>query len=290
MELEVVRTVLKNEVNEIYVCTNLANHSGEFYTMIAVTNVEHRKILADKMNNSGLFFGNKDFIGSFLQANQLNLVFRYYHENLLSLMGNVYLYQFAECKETALSMIATVAETNLKDNVGLLLLEDRNINITKEGEIVVNYFLDFEKLGEEITERDFFKHLGARVFAILEQNYKEKYSTPELYPDDLQVFYLRMKNVGFTSYGQMISVIRDMANKPIEMKGFLWWIRSRFLRMKGFLFKNSMNAFLTILILVTLIYGIYNVTIRLRAYRAYNNSMSYYGVEEIGGVYLGNEE
>lgn len=290
MELDIVRTVIKNEVNEIYVCTDTANSTGVFYTMISISSAKHRKILANKMNNEGLFFGNKDFVGSFVFSNKLNLVFRYYHENLLSLMGGVYLYNFVECKSAALSFIANIAETNTSGAIGLLLLEDRNINITKEGEVILNYFLDFEQLDETVNDTVFLNRLGKKVFSILEQNYKEKYMSPELYPDDLQVFYLRMKNLGFTSFGQMISIIRDMSDKPIEMRGIIWWITNKFTNTKGFLFRNGMTTFLTILVIVTMIYAGTQIKSRWLANKAYDNSVSYYGIEQIGDVYLGDEE
>lgn len=37
MRLEPVRTVLKNEVNEIAVCVDLGRRTGVFYTMISIT-------------------------------------------------------------------------------------------------------------------------------------------------------------------------------------------------------------------------------------------------------------
>ena len=36
MELEIVRTVLKNPVNDIYVCTDLRKNTGTFYTMVSI--------------------------------------------------------------------------------------------------------------------------------------------------------------------------------------------------------------------------------------------------------------
>lgn len=290
MELKVIRTVLKNDVNEIYVCTDVTNAASVFYTMISISSTKHQKILADKMNNEGLFFGNKDFVGSFVLSNKLNLVFHYYHENLLSMMGDVYLFSFVQCKEAALGLIAAVAETNVHGAVGLLLLNDRNINISKDEDIILNYFLDFAQLDEEATEIYFMNRVARAAFAILEQNYKEKYQSPDMYPDDLRVFYLKIKSMGFRSFGQMISIIRNMSDKPIEMRGILWWFRNRFKLTRNFLFRNSMNTFLTILVVITLIYAGFQIGNRIRANRALENNVSYYGIEYIGDVYLGNEE
>ena len=157
MELEIVRTVLHNEVNEVYVCKDLKKNTGVFYTLISIRDTKFRKIMAEKLNTERLFFSNNDFIGSFIYADRLNLVFRYYHENLLSLLGGVYLAEFKECKESALRLVAAYAQCGADAELGMLLLQDRNINITKEGEVYFNYFLDFSKFRKEGTERNDLK-------------------------------------------------------------------------------------------------------------------------------------
>ena len=51
-----------------------------------------------------------------------------------------------------------------------------------------------------------------------------------------------------------------------------------------------MTAFLTILVMVTLIYAGNQIHTRWKIRKAYENNISYYGIEYIGDVYLGNEE
>lgn len=79
MELETVRTVLQNQVNDIYVCTDLSGETGVFYTVIAIRDAAVRKTVTEKLNTGRLFFSNQDFLGSFVYESRLNLVFRYYH-------------------------------------------------------------------------------------------------------------------------------------------------------------------------------------------------------------------
>ena len=50
MELEIVRTVLKNNINDIYVCTDLLKNTGSFYTMISIRDKKYRKIVTEKLN------------------------------------------------------------------------------------------------------------------------------------------------------------------------------------------------------------------------------------------------
>ena len=181
MELEIVRTVLQNEVNDIYVCTDLLKDTGVFYTMISIRDTGCRKIMAEKLNTDRMFFSNRDFIGSFVYESRLNLVFRYYHENLLSLLGGVYLAEFTDCKRAALNLAAACAECGADPDLGMLLLDERNINVTRDGDIQFNYFLDFAELNPGIEEGAWLRKAAGTIFGILELNYKGRYESPESY-------------------------------------------------------------------------------------------------------------
>ena len=290
MELEIVRTVLHTDVNDVYVCKDLKKNTGVFYTMISVRGARYRKLVTEKLNTERLFFQNNDFVGSFVYENRLNLVFRYYHENLLSLMGGVYLAEFTDCKRAALNLIAAYAQCGADSQMGNLLLQDRNINISKDGEIQLNYFLDLSILASEEKNNHDLELLAEKVFSILELNYKGKYDSPDNYPDDLRLFYLKMTTTGFQSIGHLISSIRNMADKPAETKGVLPWIKKTYRKIKSFLFRNSIVTFLTILVIVTLIYAAGQIRNRWVYKKAYEQNVSYYGIENIGDVYLGNEE
>ena len=287
MELEIVRTVLQSEVNDVFVCTDLKKNTGVFYTMVSVRGSRYRKIVTEKLNTERLFFSNSDFVGSFVFENRLNLMFRYYPENLLSLMGGVYLSEFVDCKKAALNLIATYAQCGADSEMGKLVLQDRNINVTRDGDVYFNYFLDFSMLNSEEDDR---KLLAEKVFDILELNYKGKYDSPQNYPDDLRLYYLKMITTGFLSIGHLISTVRSMADKPAETKGLIPWIEKNFRKIKSFLFRNSIAAFLTILVIVTLIYLAGQIYNRWNYQKAYERNVSYYGIENIGDVYLGNEE
>ena len=56
MELEIVRTVLKNPVNDIYVCTDLRKNTGTFYTMVSIADPDCRRKVTEKLNTERLFF------------------------------------------------------------------------------------------------------------------------------------------------------------------------------------------------------------------------------------------
>lgn len=290
MELKIIRTVLKNDVNEIYVCTDVSKAKGNFYTMVSIQEGKYRKMLAEQINMERLFLGNKDFEGSFQFSNKLNLVFRYHTENLLSALGGVYLYDFPECKKAAANLVAAFAEAGMDGGVGALLLNDRNINITNEGGVYFNYFLDFSAYEQGVSGEEYVNLVSEKAFEILEIKYMEKYHSRDMYPGDLRLYDMKMQHRGFATFGQIIIIIRGMSDAPVPMRGIVWWVRNRVKRTRNFLFRNTTTAFLTILILVTVIFTGTEVTKRIRARQAFDNNVSYDGIEYIGSVYLGNEE
>lgn len=68
----------------------------------------------------------------------------------------MYLAEFVQCKRAALNLIAACAESGADADLGILLLHDRNINITRDGGIQFNYFMDFAELKEEQKRRSIF--------------------------------------------------------------------------------------------------------------------------------------
>lgn len=105
--------------------------------------------------------------------------------------------------------------------------------------------MDFAELKEGTEEAEYFLAAAEKAFGILELNYKGRYESRDGYPGDLRLFDMKMRTTGFTSFGSIIATIRSMADKPVEMRGILWWFRSRFRRVRNFLFRNAMTAFLT---------------------------------------------
>ena len=106
----------------------------------------------------------------------------------------------------------------------------------------------------------------------------------------MRLFYLKMTTTGFQTIGHLISTIRNMADEPAETKGLVPWIKRVYRKIKSFLFRNSIVTFLTILVVVTLIYASGQLYSRWIYKKAYEQNISYYGIETIGDVYLGNEE
>ncbi|MGN1180548.1 MAG: hypothetical protein ACI4SD_04970 [Suilimivivens sp.] len=291
MHLEDVRVVLKNEVNDITVCRDNKENGQQFYTMISVKSDIYRKYITEQMSMGNMFAHCKDFIGSFSIGRELKLLFRYEKENLIDNVGSIYLYDFVRCREAAIRLVSILAETGISGQVCKLLLNPRNINVDSEGGVTLNYFLDFQDFDLEDHTFNDMDCITETVFGILERPWKEKLNGEiQNYPDELRLFWMKMQNHSFLSYGQIVAQLRSMPNKPIAKMGTIWKIHKWLRTIRSVLFRNPTRILLTILVIVTVVYAAWQICMRVKVRQAYNQNVSYSALEYIGSVYLGDEE
>lgn len=291
MHLEDVRVVLKNEVNDITVCRDIKENGHHFYTMISVKSDAHRKYITRQMNKGKLFSHSKDFIGSFSVGKELKLLFRYESENLIGNVGSIYLYEFSKCRQAAINLVSVIAETGMDGQIFKLLLNPRNINVNSDCSVTLNYFLDFKEYDLAAKEFNYMDCITQTVFSILERPWKEVFQGEvQNYPDELRLFWMKMQNHSFATYGQIVSQLRIMPDRPIAKQGFLWKIRKALRSVRATLFKNPARIALTLLVLITILYATWQIGMRIRIQRAYDKNISYSALEYIGTVYLGDEE
>lgn len=291
MQLEDVRVVLRNDVNDITVCRDIKENGQQFYTMVSVKSDIYRKYITEQINLGNMFAHCKDFIGSFSVGKELKLLFRYENENLIGNVGSIYLYDFARCKEAAIRLVSILAETGVSGQVCKLLLNPRNINVDSECGVTLNYFLDFQDYN--LDEHDFndMDYIAEKVFGILELPWKEKLSGEiQNYPDELRLFRMKIQNHSFRSYGQIVSQLRGMPSKPIAKQGTVWRIRKLLRKIRSVLFRNPTRILITLLVIVTISYAAWQICMRLKVRQAYHQNISYSALEYIGTVYLGDEE
>ena len=291
MHLEDVRVVLKNEINDITVCRDVKENGQKYYTMISIKDDMYRKYITEQMSIGNMFSHCKDFIGSFSMGKELKLVFRYEVENLIGNVGSIYLYDFARCRQAAIQLVSVIAEKGMSGQICKLLLNPRNINIDRECGVTLNYFLDFQEYDLNLGQFNDMDCIAETVFSILERPWKEKFQGEvQNYPDELRLFWMKIQNHSFLSYGQIVSQLRGMPNKPIAKQGVIWKIRKVLRNIRTVLFKNPLRIVLTVLVAVTIVYAAWQISMRIKVQRAYQKNVSYSAMEYIGTVYLGDEE
>ncbi len=291
MQLTTIRTVIVNDVNDITVCEDRTRDSGTFYTVISIKSPEVRRDVAQHIATEGLFSTNSDYLGSFTQGDRLNLVFSYRSENRLAIQHAVLCTNDKKRIELAENLLIATAETQVTPSVGLLLLNDSNINATNNLDIFFNYFLDFKDWEKNISDAEYYKKLALRVFDILCAEYKVKYNgAVHRYPSELKVLFRKLNSYGFNSYSSMITFVKMLENGytlPATGWRFIW---SKIVGFFRHIKENWMSLLGICLVVVTVIYVSYQIYIRLDTQKKLEDNLVYIGLENIGSVFLGDED
>lgn len=285
MKLKSVRTVLKNDTNEIAICVDSTRPTGAFYTMISIYSPTVRRVIAGMIAGEGLFSSNNDFVGSFSQSDSINLVFVYRPESLLESREAMFAQTFAQRKLIAQNFLVACAELQICGSVGMLLLNQRNVNITVNAGIYFNYFLDFDKWNKGLGDVKFVEAAAKFAADILSREYYEKYGNIANYPNEIQVFCKKANYGGFRSMNGILTAIKLLPDNPVEpftgVKKALGSIK----KVIGFCKRHSAALFLTVLVIATTGYLAYEITTRVVTA---NTPTSYAGLNYIGEVYLGD--
>lgn len=289
MQLEAVRTVLQNDVNEISVCTDLKRRTGVFYTMVSIIEPGVRLRVAALLAD-GLFSRNSDFLGSFSQGDRLNLVFLYRDENPLERQEAFYATNFARRKKIAENLVVALAETQVAGSVGELFLSPRNLNISPDLSVALNYFLDFQAWQPEGDDSLFYRRVAQAVFQILSREFHLRFAGQlDSYPSELQAFYKKAETNGFYSHSAILTALKLLPDEPEppraglrklagDVGGFWGWVKA-----------HGMAIFIIALVAATAMYAGWQIAIRLSYRSAAEKNTAYAGLESIGDVNLGDD-
>ena len=289
MELETVRTVLRNDVNEVTVCTDTTRDSGAYYTMVSVFSKAVSKEIAAKMAYPGLFRQNDDFVGSFTHRDAMCLVFNYRPENRLQNREALVASSFPKRKELALSLLTALAETEITGNIGTLLLSDENVHVGPDGKIYLNYFLNFQKLPEDGPD-DFFRDAARCAFGILAREFETRHAGQvDFYPSELRLMFKKIENRSFKSFTQIMAFVRGLSDVQKEPRFGIMRFIDVLIRFKNYLASNPSSFFLSVVVAVTLVFLGYQLTTRYIASRNAKENTVFVGMQTIGEVYLGEE-
>ena len=111
-----------------------------------------------------------------------------------------------------------------------------------------------------------------------------------MYPHELRLMFKKIQNRAFRSLSQIMAFIKTLPDQPAEQKfgiaKSLRWLG----RIKDFIAKNPSNLFLVCLVMVTLVFLGYQITIRVIAGRNTRENTVYAGIQQIGEVFLGDED
>lgn len=290
MELDIVRTVRKNQVNEISVCCNNKDGPQALYTVISVFSPEVSKLLATRIAAEGLFSSIADYVGTFTYRDSFNVVFRYHRERRLGNKEAMYAAAFPERKALAVSFLSAIAETELSGDIGRLLITEDCINISESGKVYLNYFFDFAALRDE-ANGGFLRSTAGYVFEMLTREYALKYEGQvEDYPNELRLMFKKIQSGGFKTLSQIILFVRGLSDQPKEQRFGVMRFLDRFRSVSRFIAAHPSGVFLALVVTFTAVVLAVQLGARMINSRETRHNTTFVGLETIGEVYLGEED
>ena len=227
MQLQSVRLVLKNDVNEVHVCRNLIDKSSGLYTVICVK--DHmlvRKFLTvcEQANKQEDFY-----VDCFSDGENQIIVFPYVRERLLDQFYRPDILSVPECEDICINTIIACMSSQLPWPLLYLALKQEQLHLSRDGSVYLGYMIDLSELEIDRTEKD----CTVRCAKILLDLLRPK--------EGRQVNSLKLldKKVAKASYTRFVELYKDVriSAVPKQQTGFLRKIKAWFARNKDTLFK-----------------------------------------------------
>ena len=172
-KLKIVREVLNNNVNKIYICENIGDrYDNEYYTLIRIydDNVikDVLKVVYDK--DGKIKLPDDIFKGLFVDVDTLNILITYKEPRKIFLYLKSYMTseysQYIIIKNMLYQCLALRVEYPLL----YLFLNAENINLDEDFNIFFNGFLNFEKFNVDIDEKKCVQKCCEIIDGILNSN------------------------------------------------------------------------------------------------------------------------
>lgn len=287
--LEIVRIVLENEMNIIYVCKDKSSQSGLFYTCITIKEKQIQKEVLNFLIRQEEIKRSTDYIGNFVFEESLNLLFLYRKEKRLETYIEMYADSFEKRCYLCKRLVGSAQATQFPIEWLYMILSSNNINVNADGSIYFNYFLDFASLYKlkEIKGASFNK-LAECLFIVLSKGYEKVYN-PQKYPKDLRLFYKKMMMEGFDDFTEFYKYLNMMPRELEKEEGIGYWLKKTYVYFKKQAVVHGGTAIILILIIVTGIFCIDGIIKKNKEVEAFNQAKAsqiepYKGLYDIGTV------
>ena len=214
-KLKKVRTILSNDVNDIFVCQNVEDKKDtSYYTLIRVHNDKVIKdileIIYDEDGTCNL--PKSLFCGLFVEVDTLNILMKYEEPRKLfsylkSYMNNDYSQHTIIKNFLYKCLLLDVTYPILN-----LILDKDNINLDDNMDVFFNCFLDFSKFNKEVTEGQCVRKCCDLIYDMLMVNEE---LTEKSKVKAVNLFVKKKRN---NDYRKMIELYNDFKIKENKYK------------------------------------------------------------------------
>ncbi|MBP0979343.1 MAG: hypothetical protein J6C55_01700 [Oscillospiraceae bacterium] len=276
-KLEKIRTVLSNDVNDIYICKNILdkNDTG-FYTLVRIhnTNVIKEVLEAIYKNNKDYESNNLPkslFCDIFVEVDTLNILIKYFEPRKLFLYLKSYMTTDYDQHVIIKNFLYQCLALDVDYRILNLILDKNNINLNEDLSVFFNGFLDFSKFDKSADEKLCVQKCCDLINDILVSNEE---LTEKSQVKSINLFIKKKRN---NAYKKMIDLYNDFKIKETKYKknkeSIFENIKSYFLeisqdKLKKIIF--SIGLVLIILALIILVCDLFRLDLPFKKYQGMN--------------------
>lgn len=238
MLLEKTQEVLQGKINDVIVCRDIAGDGKQYYTVLVVHDRETAKLLMDMFHRGNASKTTK-FITDFTWKDRYLMVFDYVRERNLERFFASEVSGIHACEQMALNLVMECLACGVPYPMLYLMLNQGQINISKDRNIYLGFCVNLEELSENISEKDCATLCARIVFSYLGQMQSLKATS----------YKLLEKKIWKSGYQRFTQLYKDlkMAAQPLQKEG-LWTRICRF-------FKGNQDKIFVLLMVVCVVLG-----------------------------------
>ena len=207
MRLLPVATKSMGEVNDCYICRDLASSGGILYTVIVVHQHETVRQILELFRLYDRK-GEDTLIDNFSVGDKHVLVFPYHKERPLFDFYEGESLTLSQCEEVCFSTILACITSDLPYPILYLLLENGMLNLSNDYSVFLSYEMDLSQLNPEIGEKECTDTCARILLELLKPKSGQKATS----------YYLLEKKTANGSYSRFTDLYRDITIAAVSKK------------------------------------------------------------------------
>lgn len=244
MQLKTLYTVKRSSTGEVQICEDLGSRNKVKYTVWVIKNHSKVKSILSEYSKATSYIEKPTYIDMFSDQGNFFIVFPYVPERQLMMfyMGKVL--SLRECEEICVNLIIACMTSNLPWSVLYQVLVQREIQLSRDGNIALSYCVDLEDYDETVDESKCVVECARLLIELLENKADKKANS----------YILLMKKVEKNTYYHFTDLYKDVkaAMTPLRKGGILIRIRLFFVRNKDEIFAALFRISIVLAIFVLL--------------------------------------
>lgn len=246
LRLETISTKTLGEVNDCYICRDLASSGGTLYTVIVVHKHEVVRDVLEMFQMSSRK-GEGTLIDNFSVGDRHILVFPYHRERPLVDFYEGESMTLAQCEEVCISTILTCITSDLPYPVLHLLLKNNQLQLSVDYSVFLGYEMDLGELDMTAGEKECTQECASLLLELLRPKAGQKATS----------YYLLEKKVANGSYDRFTDLYRDITIAAVTKKKITPFFVIRLW------IKRNADTIIGVLFWISLILGVFALSILL---------------------------